>query len=149
MRLGVRSHFLTALAAAIIVAVPFICLRHLERPRLVEGVWLWQFEGSMFYEGASPENVCDLLASRGSWLNFEPEGVLGSYDARKSYPSSGEHVSQYGSYRLEAFSVRFAGNQRFSLLGTGHLSAWSSEFEVYKMLEAKPIQGLLCKVPFP
>lgn len=103
----------------------------------------------MFYEGRTPADVCDLLRTRGAWLSYEPKDVLGEYDYRNEYPSSGEHISQYGSERIEAFSITFAGNKRYEIFGTGHLGGWSSEFQIERMIKAVPIPHLRCESPYP
>ena len=133
--------------SSLLVGAPLFFFKYFERPRPIEGVWLWQFEGSMFYEGEMSGEPCDLLKTSGSWLSFSPSDVLGDYDYRRRYPSSGEHISQYGSSRLEAFSVRFVGHKRYEPLGTGHAGLWTTRFEVDRMIEAVPISDLRCDIP--
>ena len=149
MRRQSKTYLFVFAIIALLVGTPLIFLEYLERSRPIEGVWLWQFEGSMFYEGELPSKPCELLNTNGSWLSFSPADVLGDYDYRKRYPSSGEHLSQYGSSRLEAFSVRFVGHKRYEPLGTGHLGLWTTRFEVDRMIEAVPISDLRCEISLP
>lgn len=114
---------------------------------MVQGVWLWQFESSMFYEVDQPKDACALLSSRGSWLIYDPKRIYGDYDYQKTYPSSGTHISQYGPHRIEAFSIKFEGRKSYSI--SAHLNGWLSEFEVDKMISAKPIAALRCETPYP
>ena len=118
-----------------------------QRVRTIEGTWLWQFEGSDFFEKRSPSRECALYLDEPSWLNYNPEQVYSNYTYKIEWPSSGIYDSQlYGQFRIEAFEVKFRGRKRFSLLGTGHLGGWNSEYEVEEILSLKPISKLHCNV---
>ncbi len=140
-----------AMAIAALFVIAHVGIGYHERERTIEGTWMWQFEGSQFFETPPGKDPCRLLADRGSWLNYDPYQIYGSYNYRKSYPSRGTWTSQFGTYPLEAFSVRFVGRRRVSILGLGfgHLGGWGSEYEVTRMLYAKPISNLDCRVRYP
>jgi hypothetical protein len=123
-----------------------LLVKYLERPRVVEGTWLYVFEGSDFFEGPPQENPCTLYSKSPAWLNYEPEKIYPSYSYKKSYPSAGSYTSEFGQWRMEAFRVKFAGRKRLSLIGTGHLGGWMSEFEVAKLISVKPIPNVNCRV---
>jgi hypothetical protein len=117
-----------------------------ERTRTVEGTWLYMFEGSEFFEGPKSTNPCKLYAKRGAWLNYRPDRVYQKYNYENRYPSSGRYRSPDGEWRVEAFSVKFVGRQKYSLMGTGHFRLWDSLFEVDRMISATPIANLDCFV---
>ena len=74
--------------------------------------------------------------------------IYPDYTYKKLWPSSGTYDSrENGPYRVEAFEVKFSGRRRFSFFDAGHMGGWWSEYEVDKMLSAKPIPNLHCMVP--
>lgn len=117
-----------------------------ERTRVIEGTWLYVFESSAFFEKRLPGQECDLYRNRAGWLNYGPDQVYPSYPYEGAYPSSGTYRSQHGESRLEAFEVRFEGRKRLTPLGGGHLGAWTSEYEVDRVLSVTPVPGLNCYV---
>ena len=135
---------IAAVAAALIVGL----MLFQQRTRIITGTWLWQFEGSDFFEGRLPDRECQLYRGESAWLNYNPKGVYPSYTYKRKWPSSGIYDSRrYGHYRIEAFEVKFRGRKRSSFFGTGHLGGWNSEYDVDEMLSVKPISGLHCNVP--
>ena len=104
------------------------------------------FEGSDFFEVRVPGRECELYQLTSSWLNSDPTAIYPDYTYTRLWPSSGTYDSrENGTYRIEAFEVKFRGRKRFSLFG-GHMGGWWSEYEVDEMLSAKPIPNLYCKV---
>jgi hypothetical protein len=63
--LALRIIVISLLPLAVTAAIG---LRYYERSRLIEGTWLYQFEGSQFFEGATPTNPCDLYKREAAWL---------------------------------------------------------------------------------
>ena len=104
------------------------------------------FEGSEFHEKRFPGHECDLYHYYGGWLHYDITKVYPGYSYKQQYPSSGTYRSAHGEWRLEAFELRFRGRKRLAPLGAGHLSGWSSEYEVTEILSVKPIRGLNCHV---
>lgn len=139
MRAGSLAVCLTAVLAAGF-------WNYAERPRIIEGTWLYQFEGSEFFEKRFQGHECDLYRYHAGWLNYEPERIYPGYNYKRLFPSSGTYRSPQGEWRLEAFEVRFEGRKRFAPSGTGHLNGWFSEYEVQRMISVKPISGLNCYV---
>ena len=113
---------------------------------MIEGTWLYIFEGSEFFEKRLPGKECDLYRNHGGWLHYDPRKIYQSYSYKRPFPSSGTYRSQHGEWRLEAFEVRFKGRKRLAPLGAGHGGLWMSEYEVDRMLSIKPISGLVCDV---
>ena len=119
-----------------------------QRTRVIQGTWLYMFEGSEFIEIRTPGRECELYRQTSSWLHYNPMAIYPDYTYKRLWPSSGRYDSrEYGSYRIEAFEVKFLGRKRYSLFGTGHMGSWRSEYEVDEMLSAQPIPNLHCMVP--
>ena len=117
-----------------------------QRSRTIEGTWLWQQEGSEFFEGRTPGQVCELYSRKSSWLNFDISRLYPDWRYDRKFPSSGWVAYRGGSsYRIEAFSVRFEGRYRLTPLSGGHLGSYNSEYDVHRMLSFSPIGGLDCK----
>ncbi len=129
------------------MAVPLAITLYQQRTRTIEGTWLWQFEGSDFFEAQLPGRECQLYNTEPSWLNFNPAQVYPSYTYKRGWPSSGIYNSRSsGPYRIEAFELKFRGRMRRSLFGTGHMGQWKSEYDVGEMLSVRPIANLFCNV---
>jgi hypothetical protein len=141
--MGKRAAFLAlCLAAALAVGA----WQYAERLRVIEGTWLYMFEGSEFFEKRLAGHECDLYRDRAAWLHYDLKRVYPEYSYKRPFPSSGTYRSPHGEWRLEAFEIRFEGRRRFAPLGAGHLGGWTSEYDVERMLSVKPIAGLKCHV---
>ena len=125
--------FLLALAALV-----FAILTYVERSREVSGVLLYQFEGSNFFEGATIENVRSFSRSDAGWLEIPANSpIIASITSGNEPPECWE---------VTAFELRFVGRR---LLGrSGHLSAWSSSYEITKLLEFKEMDWPECDSPY-
>lgn len=134
------------LAACLTAVVAAGAWQYAERTRVIEGTWLYLFEGSEFFEKRLPGKECDLYRDQGGWLQYNPEKVYRSYSYKRTFPSSGTYRSRDGEWRLEAFEVRFKGRKRLAPLGTGQSGSLMSRYEVERMLSIKPIPGLVCDV---
>lgn len=135
------------ITSIILAACAYGFLSFLQRERTIEGVWLWQFEGSDFFEGQLPLNPCELYYRIPGWLEYSPTEVYPNGSIyRDRFPSSGTYRTPEGMWRIEAFAVKFKGRQKFSLWGTGHFGMWWSSFNVDSMISVKPIAGVHCYV---
>ena len=141
--MGIKAAGLAACLTAVVTAGAW---QYAERTRVIEGTWLYMFEGSEFFEKRLPGKECDLYRNHGGWLHYDPKKIYPSYSYKRPFPSSGTYRSQHGEWRLEAFEVRFKGRKRLAPLGAGHGGLWRSEYEVDRMLSIKPISGLVCDV---
>lgn len=133
-------------AVGLTVLIAMGAWRYAERTRVIDGTWLWMFEGSEFVEKRLPGRECELYDHSAGWLNYKITKVYPEYSYNRQLPSSGRYSSSYGQWNLDAFEVRFVGRKRLAPLGTGHLGGWASEYEVDQMLSIKPIGGLDCYV---
>ena len=125
----------------------FAALQFLQRTRVVEGTWLWQNEGSDFFESPARGRECEFYKHEPAWLNYDPFRIYPDYTYKRVWPSSGTYDSHaYGPFRIEAFEVKFRGRWRFAPFGAGHLRDWWSEYDVDEMIAVRPIAGLHCMV---
>ncbi|WP_313102964.1 hypothetical protein [Brevundimonas sp.] len=136
------------LAASLATAVAVGAWRYAERTRVIEGTWLYMFEGSEFFEQRLPGRECDLYRNRDSagWLNYGLAEAVPAARHEHPLPSTGTYRSRDGVWPLDAFEVRFVGRKRLTPFGGGHLGLWQSEYEVDQMLSVKSIPGLICEV---
>lgn len=140
----IRAAILLVGVAAVMAAGAW---HEIHRTRVIEGTWLYMFEGSSFFEQRLPDQECELNRHDASWLNYGIRQVYLRYgDERRSYPSAGTFRSQYGEWPMEAFEVRFEGRRNLMPWGGGHLGTSKSEYDVERMLSVKPIPGLTCTV---
>ncbi len=135
------------LAACVVAAVAAGAWQHAERNRVIEGTWLYMFEGSDFFEQRLPGRECDLYSQgRAGWLEYSLSQIDPRYDREYPHPNTGTYRSQGGMWPMDAFEVKFEGRKRLRPLGGGHLGLWTSEYEVRRMIFIKPIPRLNCDV---
>lgn len=140
----IRAAGLAVCAAAAVAAGAWT---YAERTRVIEGTWLYMFEGSDLFEEKMPGRECDLYSQgRAGWLEYSLSQADPRYDQEYPHPNTGTYRSQYGEWPLDAFEVRFEGRRRLKLFGGGHLGLWTSEYEVHRMVSIKPIPRLHCDV---
>lgn len=121
--------------------------RYAERTRVIEGTWLYMFEGSDFFEQRLPGRECDLYSrGRAGWLEYSLSEADPRYKYEHPLPTTGTYRSKNGAWPMDAFEVRFEGRRRWTPLGGGHLGLWKSEYEVHRMLSVTPIPNLNCDV---
>lgn len=138
-----------ALVGGVAAAAGWLAWQYAERTRIIEGTWLYMFEGSEFFEQRLPGQECDLYSdrSRAGWLHAHPRLIDPGFDAEHPRPSSGTYRSSYGGeWPVNAFELRFEGRRRLRPWGAGHMGLWRSEYEVDRILSATPIPGLDCYV---
>ncbi len=133
-----RKVFSSVVAIAALVGIGFALLAYKERSRVIEGVLLHQFEGSNFFEGATPESVRDFRREDAGWLDVEHMPQIAD---KLSY---GHDAS--GCWQVTAFELRFRGRKRYGL--SGHLSAWLSEYEIAELLSVNQIDWPDCDSPY-
>jgi hypothetical protein len=139
-----RAAILVVGVAAVMAAGAW---HEVQRTRVIEGAWLYMFEGSNFFEQRLAGQECELSRDDESWLNYDIRQVYPRYgDERRSYPSTGTYRTHYGEWPMEAFEVRFEGRRNLTPWGSGHLGMSKSEYDVERMLSVKPIPDLTCTV---
>jgi hypothetical protein len=127
--LAVIGLIVLAISGAVWVARP---------DREMSGVWLLQFEGSNFFEGATLETVRDFNRDDAGWLD-EGDAI----DVGKLLPA---YDGGSACWKTRAFALRFKGRRHFGM--SGHLGLWNSRYEVVELIEMKPLPWPECESPF-
>lgn len=109
-----------------------------DRLREISGVWLLEFEGSNFFEGATAATVRDFDIADAGWLE-EGDAI----DLDKAVP---DYDADAGCWKVRAFALRFKGERHFGM--SGHLGGWNSRYEVAELLDIKPLPWPECESPF-
>jgi hypothetical protein len=111
-------------------------------PRQYSGVWLYQFEGSTFLEGASEVPNERPSYEWAAWLEYHPD---------QQHPGQSIELSKHDDYDEEKecypvapFLVTFIGRRTTGSHGSGHLGQWGSEFRVDKMISSKSLGSPFC-----
>lgn len=108
------------------------------RTREISGLWLLQFEGSNFFEGATPATVRGYGLEDAGWLNTSDQidlsNLLPRYDGNDN------------CWKVKAIQMRFRGHRQFGL--SGHLGMWNSSYEIEELLEMEEVPWPECDSPF-
>lgn len=141
------ASFAIRLVAGLAAVVAVGTWRYAERSRVIEGTWLYVFEGSEFFEQKFIGQNCRFSHDEAGWLNYDIRQIYpNDDDYERSFPNVGTYHSGGGQWPMGAFEVRFEGRKRFTPWGGGHLSMWKSEYDVDRVLSAKPIPRVNCYV---
>lgn len=112
-----------------------ICV-DLDMPRVYEGIWIDEFEGQAFAEGANSRADLKLKpAMRRPWFN--------TYEALKPFTKP---VRNGGPYNGRLYKVRFVGRQavnmnREPLRGYGHFNMWPGLIVLDEVLSIEPLDA--------
>lgn len=110
-----------------------ICV-DIDLPRVYEGIWIDEFEGHAFAEGAT--NRADLKpGTRRPWFN--------TYEALKPFTKP---AGSKGLYNGRLYKVRFVGRQAVDMnrepaRGYGHFNMWPGLVILDEMLSIKPLDA--------
>lgn len=138
---------LTSLMFGLVAVVAVGAWQYAERVRIIEGTWLYMFEGSDFFERRFVGRECQLSHDEAGWLNYNIRQIYpDDDDYEQSFSNAGTYHSGGGQWPMGAFEVRFEGRKRFTPWGSGHMGMSKSEYEVDRMLSAKPIPRVDCYV---
>lgn len=109
------------------------------QPREFAGVWLYEFEGSSFVEGATavPEVRPDHETT--DWLEYPSVPPGAARDMQAGLAAEGLECQP-----VQAFRVRFAGRRTQHPLGTGHLGLWRSKVTVERTLAFERLGPPFC-----
>lgn len=105
--------------------------------REFSGIWLLQFEGSNFFEGATLATVRDYDREDAGWLDGGD-----AIDIEKVLP---EYGSDAECGKVRAFALRFHGKHHYGR--SGHVGLWNSRYEVVELLEMKLLPWPECESP--
>jgi hypothetical protein len=109
-----------------------------DRMREISGIWLLEFEGSNFFEGATAATVRDFDQADAGWLE-EGDAI----DVEKLFAQDGGYAD---CYKVHAFELRFKGRRHSGV--SGHLGMWNARYEVVELIELKPVRWPECDSPF-
>ena len=121
--------------------------------RQFSGVWVYQFEGSTFVEGAGSASDAEIPFQDAAWLDFHPGEVdplnlhEGIESARQDYDTFDPERQCYPRF---AFAISFEGARTTyqyiapNLPGGGHMGLWGSDISVAKVTSISPLDGFLC-----
>lgn len=124
-----------------LLAAAWTWLRYSEREREITGVWIYAFEDSNFFEGATPDNIRTLYLdedAQAGWLTHPHPSRI-----QKRYES--DQAADCPMVEQRVFELRFIGRR----IGgrSGHLGAWNSRYEIEKVLEIEQIPWPYCDIP--
>ncbi len=110
-----------------------------EGQREFSGVWLYEFEGPSFVEGATavPEVRPDYETT--DWLEYPSVPPGAARDMQAGLAPEGLECQP-----VQAFRVRFAGRRTQHPLGTGHLGLWRSKVTVERTLAFERLGPPFC-----
>ncbi|VWX61305.1 hypothetical protein [Sphingorhabdus sp. 109] len=104
---------------------------HFSAAREYNGVWLYEFEGSTFVEGADSAPEQRPKDERSAWLRYDPPMELaGKYDEQKK------------CYTVSAFRIRFIGRERQGR--GGHMGLWNKVVLPTQMIKLEPLPSPDC-----
>lgn len=142
----------------VLVAIWVGGIRFAERTRTFEGTWVDLFEGSTFFEDQTLVDACSPSLDSGAWLEYDPseDTAIGRMVRRnRKDRKSGQFVSEFGSWPVTAYKMKFVGRKRVSEffglapllgIGYGHLGASGSAIEVQRVVSIEPIENVYCDV---
>jgi hypothetical protein len=107
-----------------------------DEPRVYKGVWLYEFEGSRFIDGAKSVPARMPEAGSTAWLSYNPEQI----DPTGEYNSDPDREC----YPIYAFAISFIG--RRNPQGGGHLGMFDSEIWPERILSAKALPSPDCRI---
>jgi hypothetical protein len=106
------------------------------------GVWLYEFEGSTFLEGARKVPAKRPTHSQEAWLDYHPDQDHPNGDVGHS--SKDAYDLKKGCYPIYPFAVTFRGRKVTRPLGSGHLGNYASEMKVDRMLSMRSLGPSFC-----
>ena len=115
-----------------------------EGQREFSGVWLYEFEGSSFVEGATAVPTVRPDYETTDWLEYPsvPPGAL--RDIQAGLAAEGLECQP-----VQAFRVRFTGRRTRHPPGTGHLGLWRTKVTVERTLAIERLGPPFCYEPAP
>lgn len=108
-----------------------------DRSRQYSGVWLYEFEGSTFVEGATEIPAQRPAYEETDWLEWRTDWP--QLEALMDKDSGPERCNP-----VQPFLVTFVGRRIRRLGGAGHLGLWRSEMEVQRPISAKRLGASFC-----
>lgn len=103
------------------------------------GVWLYEFEGSSFVEGATAVPTVRPDYETTDWLEYPSVPPGAARDMQAGLAAEGLECQP-----VQAFRVRFTGRRTRHPLGTGHLGLWRSKVTVERTQDIERLGPPFC-----
>lgn len=105
--------------------------------REFSGVWLYEFEGSTFIEGAHDIPAEPPRYEGADWLEWADQPEIEAVVNKRG--------SDESCHRVQPIRLRFIGHRtRYALGGAGHLDLWRSQVTVSKTISAEALGPAFC-----
>jgi hypothetical protein len=107
--------------------------------RRFSGVWLYEFEGSSFIEGATEPPTVRPPYHDTDWLEYShPEPRLDPFRKGLGYDDD------LGCYPVQPILIVFVGRRAHRSGGAGHMGLWRSEVTVDRTVSLEPLGPPIC-----
>ena len=107
--------------------------------RQFSGVWLYEFEGSSFLEGATEVPAQRPPYHDTDWLEYShPEPRLHQLIEGIGYDEG------RGCYPVQAIKITFIGHRTLRPFGAGHMGLWRSQVTVDRTITVERIGPAIC-----
>ncbi|NJC39938.1 hypothetical protein GGQ87_000196 [Brevundimonas alba] len=107
--------------------------------RQFSGVWLLQFEGSTFVEGATATPTEPLPVAATDWLDYPFDQPR--LDELVEEPG---YDDDRGCYTIQPFLVTFIGHRIQRPFGAGHMGLWRSQVTVHRTVSFERLGPAFC-----
>lgn len=106
--------------------------------QVFQGVWLYEYEGSTFIEGATRVPNTRPEEKKTAWLMYEPEKVMSLTELNNDYNQA------KNCYETHPFALKFVGRRSVVPYGSGHGGGWASTIIVDRMIMMKRLGASFC-----
>lgn len=103
------------------------------------GVWLYEFEGSTFVEGATGIPTERPSYEESDWLQY-PINQPGLGDLREG----SAYDTDLGCHPVQPLLITFVGQRSTNSLGSGHMGLWRSEVTVHRTISFTRLGPAFC-----
>ena len=108
-------------------------------PRQFTGVWLYEFEGSTFVEGATAIPPHRPAYRETDWLTYRFD-----QPRLETLVEHWAYDEERGCYPVQPFRVTFIGERSIKPGGSGHLGLWRSEVTVHETISFERLGPSFC-----
>lgn len=107
------------------------------QPRRFSGIWLYEFEGSAFIDGATDVPKSPYDYGKVAWLEYAPEQIAPG-------PAYDDYAESGNCYPIHSFAITFIGREKASSGGSGHMGIFGSEIVVDQLVSARSLGQPFC-----
>jgi len=109
------------------------------RTRQYSGIWLHEFEGSTFVEGATAVPKKRPSYKETDWLEYRLD-----QPGLSRLIEQAEHDDNQDCYIVQPFLVTFIGHRTQRPFGVGHMGLWRSQVTVHRTISIKRAGPSFC-----